>query len=176
MRLPNAKVNRSSPENTNLANVKLTGECRAYWDRYLSQCAPSERPRIEDVDAAPAGDERNADELLALYLSGKKTAGSGLVKDYKMAGDPLPSVGRFWIILDWAGNPRCIVKTIKVEIHRFDEVPSYIARAEGEGDGSLEYWRDEHARFFEKYLDELDITDLNSEPVVTEFFELVFSS
>lgn len=76
------------------------------------------------------GDARNADELLQLYLSGRKTAGSGLVRDYEVAGDPFPAIGEYWILLDRWGAPRCIVKTTRVELRPFAEVGAEVAAAE----------------------------------------------
>ena len=71
-------------------------------------------------------------------------------------------------------TPRCIVKTIRVELHIFADVTEEIAIAEGEGDLSLSYWREAHTSFFKQYLNEWSISDLNKELVVTEFYELVF--
>lgn len=146
-----------------------------FWNRYLASLTSSERPVDPDVTASHPGGRELADELVALYLAGKKWAGSGLVRDYEAAGDPLPQVGRYWMLLDSLDRPRCIVKVTRTEIHRFDQVPEYIAQAEGEGDLSLDYWRKEHARFFAPYLEPLGIMNLDSEPIVTEFFEMVFS-
>ncbi len=113
---------------------------------------------------------------MKLYLDGKKTAGSGLVKDYEMAGDDLPKVDNHWIILDANEKPRCIVKTTRVEFHRFDQVPLEVALAEGEGDLSLEYWKKSHREFFTPYLEGLGLSDLESAQIVTEFYDLVFRS
>lgn len=146
----------------------------AFWNRYLAASGLAEALRHARVSASMPGDARNADELLRLYLDGKKSAGSGLVRDYELAGDPLPSPGAFWILLDSKGTPRLIVKCVRVEIHAFDEVPAAIAVAEGEGDLSLAYWREAHAKFFAPYLAKLGIGDLARERVVTEFFEEVF--
>ena len=145
-----------------------------FWNRYLAVAGDPALARAQ-VSASMPGDERNADELLSLYLAGKKSAGSGLVRDYEQAGDPLPRAGTYWILLDSKGVPRCIAKTVRVELHRFRDVPEYVARAEGEGDLSLAYWRKAHAEFFGTYLAKLGITDLENEMVVTEFFELVLS-
>ncbi len=145
-----------------------------FWQEYLASVAEPERLAGAQVSASMARDERNADALLQLYLEGKKSAGSGLVKDYETAGDPLPTEGCFWIILDSLKRPRCIVKTIRVEMHTFDAVPEKVAIAEGEGDLSLAFWREAHMQFFEPYLKDLGITNLGSEKIVTEFFEVVF--
>ena len=143
-----------------------------YWKSYLGTL--EEKPLDPHFEAGIAGNTAIADKLLGLYLSGKKSAGSGLLKDFELAGDPLPKVGNYWIILDSKEEPRCIVKTVRVELHQFDQVPIEVAQAEGEGDLSLEYWRKVHIEFFTPYLEAWDITDLDKETVVTEFYELVF--
>lgn len=143
-----------------------------YWNSYLSTL--DEKPTQPMVEASIAGNEEIADQLLDLYLMGKKTAGSGLVKDYELSGDDLPKVGNYWIILDSQKVPRCIVKTVRVEIHQFDQVPKEVAIAEGEGDLSLEYWQKAHIEFFTPFLENWKIDDLNKEQVVTEFFEVVY--
>jgi len=118
------------------------------------------------------GNSDIADSLVELYLCGRKTAGSGLVKDYELAGDPLPRIGDYWIVLDSKGQPRCVAKTIRVAIHSFESVTEEIAIAEGEGDLSLEYWRQGHQKFFAPYLDKLGIEDLRKAQIVTEFYEV----
>lgn len=144
-----------------------------FWQAYLQEAGVLDSNGLT-VSAGMPGDEQIADELVSLYLNGQKTAGSGLLKDYEQAGDPLPEVGNFWIILDSHARPRCIVRVIRVEMHLFREVTEEIARAEGEGDLSLEYWRKAHQWFFSRFLEKLGITNLNEERIVVEFYELVY--
>ena len=127
------------------------------------------------VSASIPGNKAIADKLVSLYLSGNKVAGSGLVRDYELGGDPMPTVGSYWIILDSAERARCIARTIRVEINRFEEVSEEIARSEGEGDLSIEYWRKAHRNFFTPYLSKLGIECLDNALVVTEFYEIVYS-
>lgn len=150
----------------NLNQIELN-----YWNTYLKTL--KDKPLNPKVVAEVAGNDQIADDLLALYLNGKKTAGSGLVKHYEFYNTRLPEIGNYWIILDSTKNPRCLVKTVRVEIHQFDQVPKSVAIAEGEGDLSLEYWRKVHAEFFSEFLNELKIVDLNKEKIVTEFFEIL---
>jgi len=145
-----------------------------FWSSYLDTL--SEKPDHPYVEVSIAGNDEIADELLELYLNGKKTAGSGLVEDYKQAGDALPEVGDYWIILNQAKIPKCIVKTKRVEFYQYDEVPHEVAQAEGEGDLSLEYWRKAHNEFFTPYLENLGIKDLNKAQIVTEFYEIVYKA
>lgn len=152
--------------------MNLNKEETEYLNSYLSTLTAKPDPLF--VEASIAGNEEIADELLDLYLMGKKTAGSSLLKDYMFSGDELPKVGNYWIILDSQKIPRCIVKTVRVETYQFDSVPEEVATAEGEGDLSLEYWRKAHIEFFTPFLSEWNITDLNKETLVTEFYEVVY--
>ena len=153
-------------------NDELNDEQLIFWHEYLDSIGASEDDFY--VEASIAGNSEIADELLQLYLDGKKSAGSGLVKDYELAGDDLPKVGNHWVILDSEENPRCIVKTIAVEFHQFADVPEKVAIAEGEGDLSIAYWKQAHRKFFTPYLADLQIEDLEQAQVVTEFYQVVY--
>jgi len=150
-----------------LNNIELE-----FWNKYLSTLP--EKPKNLSVRASMAGNRELANKLLNLYLIGHKTAGSGLVKDYQNCNEQLPKVGEFWIILDSNSVPKCIVKTIKVEINNFDQIPESIAIAEGEGDLSLEYWKKAHRTFFTPFLKKLGIDMLDKAQIITEHFEVVF--
>jgi len=143
-----------------------------FWKRYTSGL----ETEIVDpnVEVGISGNAEIADKLLDLYLSGKKTAGSSLVKDYKLAGDELPKVGNYWMILNSKNEPKCIVKTVRVEFCQFDEVSEEVAIAEGEGDLSLAHWRKAHIDFFTPFLKDWGVTDLDKELLVTEFYEVVY--
>ena len=116
----------------------------------------------------------DADRLAGLVLAGKKTATSSAYPIYVVENAPLPKVGEYSIILDSHENAVCIVRTTKVYVVPFDEVSSYHAYREGEGDLSLEYWREVHRAFF---LTEMNAIDKNFDEkmkVVCEEFEKVF--
>lgn len=120
-----------------------------------------------------AGAEQ-ADELLALVLEGTKTATASALWDFEAEDEPLPEPGTLSIILDGSDQPRALIETTDVTIVPFDEVDAEHARLEGEGDRSLEHWRDVHQRFF---------TEVASHghgfapdmPVVCERFRVLFS-
>jgi uncharacterized protein YhfF len=152
--------------------MELTKQEEEFWDLYLSSIGAN-IPSRPNLEVSIIGDETNAEELLALYLSGKKTAGSSLEKDYIQAGDDLPQVGNYWMVLDSSNAPKCLLKTVRVEYTRFSDIELRIAIAEGEGDLSLAYWRKAHIDFFTPYLAQLKISNLESEILVTEFYELV---
>lgn len=154
--------------------MSFNKEIQEYWDQF--ETTLKDFDHSTHIEASIAGDVKIADKLLSLFISGKKTAGSSLVKDYKLSNDDLPKVGNYWIVLDSKEKPRVILKTIKVNFFIFKDINSSTAKAEGEGDLSPEYWTKAHTKFFTPYLEDWDITDLSKEEVVTEFFEIVYSS
>jgi len=89
-----------------------------------------------------------ADDLLALVLSGKKTATCGALRDFGSEGDPMPVVGRRDVVLDGAGRPAAVIEMVEVVIRRFDAVDAEFAFDEGEDDQTLEAWRVGHEAYF----------------------------
>jgi uncharacterized protein YhfF len=84
-----------------------------------------------------------ADELLALVTNGVKTATCS-TEDEPNTSSP----GECWIVLDGRGQPHCVIETIEVTYRRFGEVDAAFAYEEGEGDRSLQYWRNAHRNYF----------------------------
>jgi uncharacterized protein YhfF len=84
-----------------------------------------------------------ADKLLDLVIRGVKTA------TCSTEDEPNTSTsGERWIVLDGRGEPRCVIETIEVTYRRFPEVDAAFAYEEGEGDRSLDYWRQAHRTYF----------------------------
>jgi uncharacterized protein YhfF len=113
-----------------------------------------------------------ADALLALVLTGTKTATSSALWDYEAADEALPVPGTMGIILDGAGRPRALVATTAVTVVPFEEVDEEHAWLEGEGDRSLAHWRAVHERFFTEHAEHERGFDPTM-PVVLERFELL---
>lgn len=103
-----------------------------------------------------------ADELVQLVLSGIKTAtccsAASFQREYERG--EAPSVGSYNIILDGTGQPVCVIQTVRMQVIRFCEMTSELASKEGEGDLSLEYWKEGHIRYFERegtYSEEMEL-------------------
>jgi uncharacterized protein YhfF len=107
--------------------------------------------KYKNAPAYPFGDSPElADQLLALIVSGKKTATCGALRDYGEGEglEPMPYPGRQDVVLDGQGRPACVIENVSVTIRRFDEVDEDFAVAEGEG--SAADWRRFHEAFFER--------------------------
>lgn len=89
-----------------------------------------------------------ADELLALVLSGEKTATCGALRDYIADGIVPPVPGQRDIVLGGSARPAALIEYTEVTQRRFDEVPEDFALAEGEGD--YDDWRQGHMAYFER--------------------------
>lgn len=114
----------------------------AFWH----QVAPTPGP---EPQSWAFGDHAElADELLALVLEGTKTATAGALADYEAHDEPVPESGDLSIVLDGAGEPWALLRTTHVDVRPFSEVDAEHAWLEGEGDRSLEHWREGHERFF----------------------------
>ncbi len=139
------------------------------WANYVAQ-----NPSAADIswEAWAFGDD--PDGLLDLVLNGKKTATSSAFPLYALEKEPLPQAGETSVIVDSHGEARCIVYTTQVAVIPYCEVSAEHAMREGEGDGSLEWWRMVHERFFTTSLEEVGLRFTPEMPVVCETFKVVY--
>lgn len=115
-----------------------------------------------------------ADELGQLVVSGTKRATCSLVIEYEIEGEAIPKPGQLSIVLDGRGEPLCIIETTEVQIKQFHQVDAAFAFEEGEGDRSLEFWRQAHRRFFTRQCEQMNLVFRDEMPVVCERFRLIF--
>ncbi|MBS0849341.1 ASCH domain-containing protein [Citrobacter sp. JGM124] len=124
--------------------------------------------KYPDAQAWAMGDSPEmANQLADLVVKGIKTASCGSLAAF-LAEASSPKVGSHNIILDGQGNPVCVIRMVSMRLLRFYEVTEEFARKEGEGDLSLEYWRQEHKAFFTRagfYSEDMEL--------VAEEFEVV---
>jgi uncharacterized protein YhfF len=148
------------------------------WAEYLASGSP------EASSAAAAGVTYTAwqfghgveqgDRLLAFVLEGPKRATAGSLWAYEAEGEAVPVPGDHSVILDGHGVARCVIRTTSVEVVPFDKVDASFAYDEGEGDRSLESWREAHWEYFVRELTQLGRMATPDMPVVCERFELVY--
>jgi uncharacterized protein YhfF len=157
---------------------------RSFWDlaRFHAKLntAPAYfGPTTLEVVPPPAwsfgANAEQADALLALVLDGTKTATAGALWDFETEDEPLPEPGSLSIILDGQGRPRALIECTAAEVVPFDEVDEEHAYLEGEGDRSLEHWREVHQRFFTEVATH-DRGFQEDMPVVCERFRVVYQS
>ena len=149
---------------------------RDYWITYLGSLRPD--PPTQDLEYTAWGFGNTsdmADNLGDLVRRGVKIATASLVWAYQAEGEPYPEVGDISIILDGRGDPMCIIETTDVEIMAFNSVSEKHAYEEGEGDRSLDYWREVHWAFFSEECNSIGREPAGNMPVVCERFQLIYS-
>jgi len=102
--------------------------------------------------------------LIKLVLEGKKTATTYLYNE-----NDVPIVGEKSIICYDDNSEACIIQTKKYYVMKFNQMTESLAKLEGEGDLSLNYWRNVHFDFFkniDKYFNE-------EYKIIFEIFKLI---
>jgi uncharacterized protein YhfF len=146
-----------------------------YWSDFLATLPADSPYRKKTYTAEGFGDHPQlADELGQLVLSGIKTGTCAAVWDYEFEGQPFQKVGDVWIVLDGKGAPMCITETTEVTFRRYNEVDEDFARSEGEGDLSLQYWREAHKNFFTRILPKFGKEFTEDMPLVCERFKVIY--
>ncbi|MFT3777677.1 MAG: ASCH domain-containing protein [Ottowia sp.] len=150
-------------------------KCQAYWAAFVDSLRGSDPRRTARPDAFGFGGQGEiADKLAALVLAGRKRATASLPAEYTALGEALPKAGDLSIILDGAGDPVAIIERTAVELVPFGAVSAEFAAREGEGDGSLRYWRAAHAWYFGQVCERLGGTLDDTTPVLCQSFKLVW--
>lgn len=146
---------------------------RECWQAFARTRAVDPTPRF--LEAFFFDDnEPSANALAALVVSGRKRATAGLLWAYEAEDKRAPEPGDMSIVTDFHGKFVCVIETTRVDVVPFCEVSAEFAATEGEGDGSLEYWRRAHEAFFGRECQRIARPPQADVPVVCERFELVF--
>ena len=151
-----------------------TENIAAFWLTYLASLPPDTDPSKLTYTAWSFGDNPAlADQLCELVISGKKTGTCTSLGELQANGEPIPEAGSLSIILDGSGSPAGIIRTTEVTITSFDQVSAAFAAAEGEGDGSLACWRENHWHYFSRVHAALGLPVDPTMELVCERFKLV---
>lgn len=110
--------------------------------------------------------------LLDLVLKGQKKATASSVLGYQIEGEEIPKEGNLSVIIDWDGNPRCVIKTTRVRIIPYKDITFDIAKLEDEDD-TLESWRKNHEKFFTEEGKDLGYKFSEEMEVIFEEFEVI---
>jgi uncharacterized protein YhfF/pimeloyl-ACP methyl ester carboxylesterase len=153
--------------------MPATPAIRDFWSAFAAHAGG-------DVDARFyesfhfSDNQQSTDELGHLAVEGVKRATTSMVWFYESEAKPLPKPGDLSVVTNWNGDPLCVIETVAIDIVPFDEVTAEFAAVEGEGDGSLDYWRAAHVSCFTRECERLGRLFEPSMPVVCERFEVVY--
>jgi len=129
----------------------MTERARDFWESYLRTLPPDHQHRHTCPDVFAFGDSPSlADELAALVRSGRKRATASLPVEFTSEGLPLPARGAVSIVTRADGTPVAIIEFTEVRHIPFHGVDAAFAADEGEGDGTLAWWRAAHRKYFSR--------------------------
>ena len=149
---------------------------RAYWAEFLASAQGVTGADGSFYEAFRIGaDANDANEAAALILSGEKTATSSLLWEYQGSAKPPPSPGCLSVLEDGAGKTVCVVTTTRVEIIPFREVDAQFAYDYGEGDRTLEGWRETFWRYYSRACAECGHEMSEDTLLVCEQFRVVYA-
>ncbi|MGN1190606.1 MAG: GNAT family N-acetyltransferase [Candidatus Ornithospirochaeta sp.] len=114
------------------------------WKKYLESGKQDEKYEAW----AFCGGGKEADELLALVKEGKKRGTASSLIAYVTENEEVPAPSAKSIVLDSNNEAHLVIVTRKVTITPFVDVHPYHGYLEGEGNRTLDYWREVHERFF----------------------------
>jgi len=147
----------------------------AYWSNYLRSLPEQDHHKTYYEAFSFGTTPQAADNLLALVLQGTKTATSMSLWELEQQGNTLWNVGDEHIVLDGAGNPRCIIQTTELRIIPFQDVDAQFAYDYGEGDKTLAWWRKEMWNYYVEDSQRLGKQAREDMPLICERFKVVYS-
>lgn len=146
-----------------------------YWDAFLATLPPDAPYHNASYTAEYFGDNPTlADQLAEVIVSGRKTATCSCLWEWEAEEEDLPQPGLVTIVLDGKEEPVAIIETTEVTIKPFNKVDAQFASEEGEGDQTLEYWRQAHTNYFNRVLPKIDKQFAEDIPLVCERFKLIY--
>jgi uncharacterized protein YhfF len=151
---------------------KVSQEVADFWQKFCQSNPQVDSETPFQVWYFGLGRE-DAEELCNLVLEGKKTATASLPAEYEKNPEDAPFPNGYSVVTDFDGHPKCVVQTTEIRVVPFNEVDSEFAFEEGEGDQSLDYWREAHWNYFSERCADLGIEPSLEMPVNCERFRLL---
>jgi uncharacterized protein YhfF len=146
---------------------------QSFWTAFAAATGGASEERF--YEAFFFGDSESlADELAELVLRGIKRATTGSVWSFELESKPLPEPGALSIVTNWQGKPLCVIETESVEVMQLNQVGADFAATEGEGDGSLSFWREAHFSYFRREASQAGREFSEDMLVACERFKLVY--
>ena len=150
----------------------------------LTACLPDRVPRslltvnlgdLPQWEFADPGPVR--DLVVATILAGTKTTTTGLALAYEREGNPFPTVGQRFAVVDSAGRPVAAIEIVEVRLVQISEID--LRHVLDDGDESVAQWRDAHEGYWHsgemrEILGEPTFTVGDDTVVLAQRFELVY--
>jgi len=152
---------------------KVSKEVADFWKEFC-QLQPEVNPDTPFQVWYFGLTREEAEELCNLVLEGKKTATASLTAEYEKQPEDAPVMNGYSVVTDFDGKPKCVIQTTELRVVPYNEVDAEFAFNEGEGDQSLDYWREAHWDYFSKRCAEIGIEPSLEMSVNCERFRLLY--
>lgn len=116
----------------------------------------------------------DANECAQLVATGQKQATAASLKELELNGYEVSEPGNYFVVTDFDGVARAVIRTTSVELTRLGEVDAQFAWDEGEGDRTLEWWQRAHRDYFGRVLAGTGTVVDDNLLIACERFETVF--
>lgn len=147
-------------------------KARDFWDEY---CRFSGLEPLTPYQVWYFGDSsRQARELAALVIAGVKTATASLLETNKLEPEKAPTDEGYSVVTDFEGEAMCVIQTTEIRHLPFSEVDAAFAYDEGEGERTLEDWREGHWVYFTREAAKMGFEFDENSIVCCERFRLLF--
>ncbi|MBR9847607.1 MAG: ASCH domain-containing protein [Algicola sp.] len=124
------------------------------WSEFIESNPEFKNDGIPESDFFH-NNEKDANRLAELTLTGKKRASSGLYSLYEQYNADLPTVGTKQIVTDFNGKAKAIIENVSVDTIPFNKISKEYAEMDmGTNIEPLEKWKKAHWEFFENFLKE----------------------
>ncbi|MDF0707943.1 ASCH domain-containing protein [Flagellimonas okinawensis] len=146
---------------------------RNLWGDFLDahlEFASEDAPKVVHF----CDNEKDADLCAEMVCKETKRATTHALKGIQLRNENLPKIGDFYVVTDWAGNAKCIIRTIGVKLLPYFSIREEHARLEGEGDRSLAHWKKVYWDRFTGELAKFGANPTESMIVVFEEFEMLY--
>jgi uncharacterized protein YhfF len=157
-----------------VVNDPVSVAADAFWRSYLEASPGAGDRRYFEAFQFGAGREM-ANQLSRLVLDGIKTATSDLAWHLEWKGKPLWHVGDEHIVLNGDWLPVSVIRTTELEVRPFCDVDAAFARDYGEGDRTLEWWREHMFAWYASQCREIGVEATEDMPLICERFEVMYA-
>jgi len=150
---------------------------KSFLETYLSSLPKEQRNRKRKTDSFRfCLTEKGADLCANLVKTGCKRATASLEWCFTVGEEKYPEEGELDVVTNWNYEPQCIIEITAIEVKAFNEVDKKFAFEEGEGNKSLELWREVHWKFFSTECRSLGLEPNKTMPIVLQRFTVVYPS
>lgn len=155
-----------------------TKEIQEFWEHCrnkhgISQTSYHVSTLVDPECLDPSVPSLDLSDQPKLILANQKRGTAHMAMDFEVNNVPRRVTGDYWVILDAKQRPIGLVRVTDVYESPFLSVPASFSVQEGEGDMSLEFWREAHLDYFIMQCKKMGVEWDQNCLVVCESFELV---